>query len=379
MDMKHEAHLTANLAAALERDPITQALLERFGFDREQWLRQGSEMRVHTKGVRNPCQGTLAAPEPSDMVELGAAGDATGAGTGVPKFAAAILAGGMATRFGGVVKGLVEVRDGQNFLALKLAQLKAVARRGGTPLDVAIMTSFASHKPVSEWLASYPSDGLLAVHVFPQFISLRLTDSGELFLDSEGRVSPYAPGHGDFHFALERAGLRERLQKNGAEWLFVSNVDNLGAALTPELMATVAAVKDADLLFEVAPKAPGDAGGIPARLNGRPEVIEGFRLTPDFDGSAVRDFNTNTFCVRLESLTRPMSLDYFIAEKSVDDRRAIQFERLVGQLSAFLPTRFIRVPRAGGRSRFVPCKVPADLTTQAPLIEAVLAHTNALS
>ncbi len=379
MDTKHEQHLSADFDSALERDPATRTVLERFGFDRDLWLRQAHELRTRAKGARNPCQGTLAAPEPCDMLELGFSGNAPEATPRRPRFAAAILAGGMATRFGGVVKGLVEVREGQNFLALKLAQLKALARQSGAPLDVAIMTSFASHAPVSAWLASYPSEDLLSVHVFPQFISLRMTDAGDLFVDPEGRVSPYAPGHGDFHFALERAGLRERFSNNGAEWLFVSNVDNLGAALTPELMATVGAVKDADLLFEVAPKAPGDAGGIPARLNGRPEVIEGFRLTPEFDGSAVPDFNTNTFSVRLAALAKPMSLDYFVAEKSVNDRPAIQFERLVGQLSAFLPTRFIRVPREGGRSRFVPCKVPADLTTQAALIEAVLTHTHALS
>jgi UTP--glucose-1-phosphate uridylyltransferase len=40
---------------------------------------------------------------------------------------AVILAGGMATRFGGVVKAAVEVLDGQSFLELKLKDLAAVA------------------------------------------------------------------------------------------------------------------------------------------------------------------------------------------------------------------------------------------------------------
>jgi hypothetical protein len=39
----------------------------------------------------------------------------------------------------------------------------------------------------------------------------------------------------------------------------------------------------------------------------------------------------------------------------------VQPERLVGELSAFLPTTYLEVPRDGPRGRFFPVKTPDDL------------------
>ena len=40
----------------------------------------------------------------------------------------------------------------------------------------------------------------------------------------------------------------------------------------------------------------------------------------------------------------------------------MQIEHLVGELTAHLPTNFLRVPRTGVRTRFLPVKTPEDLT-----------------
>ena len=66
-----------------------------------------------------------------------------------------MLNGGMATRFGGVVKGVVDVIDGRSFLELKLAQ----ARRSG-PLPFVIMNSFATDDATKEHLVENDYFGL---------------------------------------------------------------------------------------------------------------------------------------------------------------------------------------------------------------------------
>ena len=50
---------------------------------------------------------------------------------------------------------------------------------------------------------------------FSQFVSLRLTETGELFLE-DGRPSPYAPGHGDLLEAVRRSGTLEALRARGS-------------------------------------------------------------------------------------------------------------------------------------------------------------------
>ena len=47
--------------------------------------------------------------------------------------------------------------------------------------------------------------------------------------------------------------------------------------------------------------------------------------------------------------------------KSVEERNAVQLERLYHEISAFVPTQYLEVPRRGARGRFSPIKTPADL------------------
>jgi len=86
----------------------------------------------------------------------------------------------------------------------------------------------------------------------------------------------------------------------------------------------------------------------------------------------VRVFNTNTFLVRADALeTAAIDWNWFEVEKSVDGRKAIQFERLLQELTAALTATYIRVPRHGSSSRFLPVKDPEELVRRRADIEAV--------
>ncbi|HTO51795.1 MAG TPA: UTP--glucose-1-phosphate uridylyltransferase [Myxococcota bacterium] len=269
------------------------------------------------------------------------------------RVAVAVLNGGMATRFGGDVKGIVEAVGGRTFLEIKLRQ----ARRQG-PVPFLIMNSFATHARSLEFLAQR---GLARdVDVFLQGVSLRLTARGEPLLDAEGRVSLYAPGHGDFPEALVRSGLSAKLAERGADTIVLSNIDNLGAELDP-LMIGLHLARGRGLSAEVAPTQPGDVGGAPAFVDGKLEMLEGFRFPRGFDASRLPFLATNTFTLSRALCEAGQPLTWFYVEKSVDGKTAVQMERLVNELSRFVDTSYVATPRGGPSGRFFPIKTREDL------------------
>jgi UTP--glucose-1-phosphate uridylyltransferase len=326
-----------------------EEILERYGFDERRFeeLREKVASGELSPGS-NVVRGALEPLAESDLVRLS---DETGGG-GLGGVAAAVLNGGMATRFGGTVKGLLEAVDGVSFLEWKLRD----AERAGVPL--VLMNSFATDEATLAFLGDRSG-----VVTFTQSVSLRLNPDGSLFPGP----SPYSPGHGDFAELVPV----ERLRALGVRTLMLSNVDNLGARLDPRVVAAHRRAGN-PLTIEVAP-ARGELGGAPARVDGRPMVVEGFRFPPGFDVSSLPVFNTNSLVVELDALERRYPLTWLYVLKDVDGRPAVQLERLVNELSAYLPTTYLLVPRDGPESRFVPVKTPEDLELARPLLRELVA------
>jgi UTP--glucose-1-phosphate uridylyltransferase len=363
----------------------TESLLSHYGFSPETFellrrrLREGlagdAQNRLH--GVITPPSGDDVFPLPAlgseARTQLAAAGnEAIRAG----KVAAVVLAGGMATRFGGVVKAAVEVARGKTFLELKLADIRASAVRAGGRVPTYLMTSFATDAEVRK-MAEQKSTPEAPVATFAQFISLRLTPEGELFRDARGAVSPYAPGHGDLPFALRRSGVLSKLREAGVAMIYMSNVDNLAATLDPAIIGAHLSARRA-ISVEVADKVKGDKGGAPARVDGVLQIVEGFRFPETFDQDSIPVFNTNSFVIDLSALDREYPLSWFAVTKQVDGKKAIQFERLVGELTAFVPSAAIAVAREGEDGRFMPVKDPPELEARRDAIVTLLERRGAL-
>jgi UTP--glucose-1-phosphate uridylyltransferase len=271
------------------------------------------------------------------------------------RVAQVVLAGGMATRFGGVVKGAVEALDRRSFLSWKLGETARLRDAVGAEIPVALMTSFQTEDETRLHVASL---GVPEPLWFSQSVSLRLTHRGDLFLE-DGAPSLYAPGHGDLLGALRRSGTLAELRGHGVEHVAVSNVDNLGARLDPVVIgAHVLAGRP--MTSEVAAKR-GDMGGAPACVDGRLGLLEGPQFPPSFDQDRIRVFNTNTATFRLDALDRDFELPWLYVEKPVGGRPAVQLERLYHHASWELETTFLEVPRDGPRGRFFPIKEPQDL------------------
>jgi UTP--glucose-1-phosphate uridylyltransferase len=364
-----------------EVDAETRAVLERHMFDAPTFDRLRSELRAGelTPGV-NVVPGIVEPPHPSDLTPVPGPGergfeDAVEVGTGALRagsIAVVVLAGGMATRFGGGVKAVAGALDGRSFLEVKLGETRRLAEALGCTIPEALMTSFATDDAIGAYLADHDLGEPLR---FVQPAAPRLRPDGGLFLDALGKPSLYGQGHGDLFSTLRTSGVLASLVEAGVHSVMVSNVDNLAARLDPAIVG-MHVIAGTPLTVEVVPT-ESNSGGAPARVDGRPRLLEGFQFPAEFDQAAIPVFNTNTSLITVEALADPGALTWLVVEKSVDGEPVIQFERLYHELSAHVATTYMVVPRSGPRGRFLPVKQPTDLEEIEPQLRALLASARA--
>jgi UTP--glucose-1-phosphate uridylyltransferase len=361
-----------SLLEDLDRD--TRCVLETYGWDEGEFLRLRARVCDGSiSPASNVVRGRVEPPRPEDIVRLPEPGDpghddVRAAGLEILSAGAAaavVLNGGMATRFGGAVKGIVEALDGRSFLELKLAQTAQLADALGVTIHTAVMNSFATDRPTREFVAER---AIPAPLYFTQSVSLRLEPDCGLFRTSDGKPSLYAPGHGDFLVAFRRSGTLETLRAAGVRYVMVSNVDNVPARLDPAVLGTH--VRAGRPMTAEVVRNTGDVGGAPARVDDRLMIIESMRFPSGFDHSQLPVTNANTVTFDIDALDREFELTWLYVQKTVEDREAVQLEHLYHEASAFLPTTCLEVPVTGPRGRFLPIKRPADLAAaQHPLRE----------
>ena len=356
-------------------DPASRATLEAHGFDAAQFEELRRRLAAGSLAAAgNVVQGVVEPPLPSDLLQLPEPGDrgfAEAQAAGVDRLKAGavamvVLVGGMATRFGGGVKAVAEAIDGRSFLEVRLGETARLGTALGVEIPVALMTSFATDEVVRAHVAVKKLGDPLW---FCQTAAPRLRPDGSVFVE-DGKASLYGPGHGDVLSTIRSSGTLAELTRRGVRTIVVSNVDNLGARLDPVVVG-MHVLAGTPLTVEVVAKG-SDTGGAPVRVDGHLQLLEAMRFPPDFDQGRIPVFNTNTSLIEVDALAEPIELTWLVVEKTVDDRTAVQFERLYHELSAHVPTTFLVVPRHGPRGRFLPVKEPSDLAEVQPRLREVL-------
>ena len=184
------------------------------------------------------------------------------------------------------------------------------------------------------------------------------------------------PGHGDIYTALVTSGMLDLLLKQGYEYAFVSNADNLGAEMDLAILGYVAKQR-IPFLMEVADRTPVDRkGGHLARRPDRQLILRELAQCPPEEEAEFQDvkryrfFNTNNLWINLRMLSdlleqhdNVMQLPLIRNEKPIDPTdpttpRVYQLETAMGAAIAVFPhAQAMRVPR----SRFAPVKKNSDL------------------
>ena len=307
---------------------------------------------------------------------------------------AILVAGGQGTRLGcRGPKGLFQVGplSGATLFEVLLGKLRAVRRRYGKDVPLAIMTSSATDADTKAYLAATDCCGLDPRHLFTfQQQDLPALDAatGNLLLDAPDHVAMAPDGHGGMLTALAASGGLEWFAARGAEHLMSFQVDNpLAMPLHPEFIGCHILAK-ADISTQVVRKTdPGERVGVVVTIAGRTHVIEysdlpavaaaerlgDGRLRFHAGSIAVHGF-TRAFLERVAA--RHDALPLHLAHKAVPHLdatgtlikpkapNAIKFERFIFDLMPLADT--VCVVEIAAEEGFAPLKNPVGSAADAP-------------
>eukprot|EP00871_Galdieria_phlegrea_P005504 jgi/Galph1/5955/GphlegSOOS_G4545.1 len=304
---------------------------------------------------------SLPSCEPSEVNQL------------LKKLAVLKLNGGLGTTMGCVgPKSVIEVRGETTFLDLIVQQIEHINRKypeANVPL--LLMNSFNTDADTAKIIKKY-QDTQVTIMTFQQSRFPRiLKDSLQPFPlthSSYNREDWYPPGHGDLFESIESTGIIDTLLAQGKEYLFISNVDNLGATVDLNILKMIND-SGCEYCMELTDKTRADVkGGTLISYDGQVTLLEVAQVpkehTEEFKSvKKFKVFNTNNIWLNLRAVKKrvkegKMDLDIIANTKTVGDQKVIQLETAVGSaIRYFENARGVNVPR----SRFLPVKSTSDL------------------
>lgn len=119
----------------------------------------------------------------------------------------------------------------------------------------------------------------------------------------------YPPGHGDFYQSFYNSGLLDELIYQGREFVFLSNIDNMGATVDLNIL-NLCLRESHEFIMEVTDKTRADVkGGTLIQYNGRLRLLEVAQVPKDHleDFKSVKKFNvfnTNNLWMNLPGMNR---------------------------------------------------------------------------
>jgi hypothetical protein len=265
------------------------------------------------------------------------------------------LAAGVGSRWtqgAGVVKALNPFcklgGKHRSFLEVHLAKTRATARQAGTPIPHVVTTSHLTHDQIARWLArSHQGEHVvlspgrtIGLRMIPMTRDLRFAweELSHQLLDEQkqkvrdslhaaligwaeqaGEGADYTDNlpqqclHPVGHWyeipnmlrcdPAGRPGVLARLlaERPQLKWLFLHNIDTVGADLDPALLGRHIACGSC-LSYEVIPRRIEDRGGGLARVNGRVRLVEGLAMPREEDEFKLRFYNTLSTWIDIDQL-----------------------------------------------------------------------------
>jgi len=288
------------------------------------------------------------------------------------------LNGGLGTSMGlSKAKSLLPIRSGISFLDLIARQILWQRANWGVDLPLVLMNSYRTRDDSLSALEAYPD---LESPIPLDFLQHRVPRiDAETWMPvewPEDRSLEWCPpGHGDLYLALLSSGMLETLRSHGIRYAFISNADNLGAVLDPQILGWFAS-KEIPFAMEVAQRTESDKkGGHLARRDGR-LILREVAQCPEKDIASFQDirrhhyFNTNNLWLDLDALARELDASATglalpviqnvkpVSSRDASSPRCYQLETAMGSaIECFEDSKAIVVPR----ERFAPVKTTSDL------------------
>lgn len=279
------------------------------------------------------------------------------------------LNGGLGTSMGlSGPKGLLQVKGSKDFYSVLLDQLAHFEHQGGFRPPLLFMNSFATEKATRARLEQLGFEQKLPWSFLQSQVPKIDEEGRPVDADEEHAWCP--PGHGDLYASLLDSGLRDSLLEAGYRYLFVSNIDNLGATLDSRPLGYMAR-NDIPFLMEVTRRGEGDRkGGHLAQGASGELLLREVAQCPKDDMNSFTDiskhrfFNTNNLWVDLRAIEESWTdLPLIVNKKPVipqqpNSPQVIQLETAMGAaIGTVTGAKALEVQR----DRFFPVKTTNEL------------------
>lgn len=286
------------------------------------------------------------------------------------------LNGGLGTSMGcHGPKSVISVRNELSFLDLTVVQLEHLNKTYKVNVPLVLMNSFNTDDDVQKIIRKYK--GLeVEIYTFNQSCYPRINRESLVPLPKntvvgESLESWYPPGHGDFYESFNNSGLLEVFLKQGFEYCFLSNIDNLGATVDVNILNLLlnSGSQPPEFVMEVTDKTRSDVkGGTLIQYENKLRLLEIAQVPKEHvdEFKSIKKFkffNTNNLWIKLDAIERvlhnDLNLEIIVNNKTLDKNiNIIQLETAVGAaMKNFNGGLGINVPR----SRFLPVKKTSDL------------------
>jgi UTP--glucose-1-phosphate uridylyltransferase len=285
------------------------------------------------------------------------------------------LNGGLGTSMGCTgPKSLISVRNELTFLDLTVQQIDHLNTSYDANVPLVLMNSFNTDEDTSKILRKY-GKMKVKIHTFNQSRYPRINRESLLPLAKNALAddleSWYPPGHGDVYESFYNSGLLQKLIDQGKRYVFISNIDNLGATVDLNILNYLMNAKArCDFVMEVTDKTRADVkGGTLVMYEDTLRLLEIAQVpkerVDEFKSvSKFKIFNTNNLWVSMPAMKevveeRKLHLEIIVNPKTLDNGiNIIQLETAVGAgIKCFEGSIGVNVPR----SRFLPVKTTSDL------------------
>ncbi|CAI9716928.1 UTP--glucose-1-phosphate uridylyltransferase-like isoform X2 [Octopus vulgaris] len=291
------------------------------------------------------------------------------------------LNGGLGTSMGCQgPKSAISVRNDLTFLDMTVQQIEYLNKSYDADVPLVLMNSFNTDEDTEKILGKY-NQIKVRIYTFNQSKFPRINRESLLPIPkctatagSDGAPSWYPPGHGDIYESFAAAGLLEEFIQAGREYVFVSNIDNLGATvdlhILNHLINPPMGGMAPEFVMEVTDKTRADVkGGTLVDYDGKLRLLEIAQVPKEHvdefkSVSKFKIFNTNNLWIKLNALKRviderTLHMEIIVNPKTLDNGiNVIQLETASGAaIKSFEGAIGINVPR----KRFLPVKTTSDL------------------
>lgn len=288
------------------------------------------------------------------------------------------LNGGLGTSMGcHGPKSVIPVRNDLTFLDLTVQQIESLNKTYNANVPLVLMNSFNTDDDTEKIVRKYKG---FQVNIysfnqscFPRISRDSLLPVARKYEIEDNMEAWYPPGHGDFYESFQNSGLLQQFIKEGREYLFLSNIDNLGATIDLGILNRLLGESDGvchEFVMEVTDKTRADVkGGTLIQYENKLRLLEIAQVPSEHvdDFKSVKTFkffNTNNIWAKLDAIERVLSekrmnMEIIVNNKTLENGlRVIQLETAVGAaMKCFENAIGINVPR----SRFLPVKKSSDL------------------